>query len=42
VLADGVVSDAERDTLKRLQAQFRLSDKEVQNMLDQAQGKLKK
>ena len=42
VLADGVVSDAERDTLKRLQAQFRLSDKEVQTMLDQAQGKLKK
>lgn len=41
VLSDGVVSDAERDTLKRLQVQFRLSDKEVQNMLDQAQGKLK-
>ena len=41
VLADGVVSDAERATLKRLQAQFRLSDKEVQTMLDQAQGKLK-
>jgi voltage-gated potassium channel len=41
VLADGVVTDAERDTLKRLQAQFRLSDKEVQTMLDQAQGKLK-
>ena len=41
VLADGVVSDAERDTLKRLQAQFRLSDKEVQTMMDQAQGKLK-
>lgn len=41
VLADGAVSDAERDTLKRLQAQFRLSDKEVQTMLDQAQGKLK-
>jgi hypothetical protein len=32
---------AERDTLKRLQVQFRLSDKEVQTMLDQAQGKLK-
>jgi voltage-gated potassium channel len=42
VLADGVVTDAERDTLKRLQAQFRLSDKEVQTMLDKAQGKLKK
>ena len=41
VLADGVVTDAERETLKRLQAQFRLSDKEVQTMLDQAQGNLK-
>jgi voltage-gated potassium channel len=41
VLADGVVSDTERDTLKRLQEQFRLSDKEVQTMMDQAQGKLK-
>lgn len=42
VLADGVLSDAERGTLKRLQAQFRLSDKEVQTMLEQAQSKLKK
>ena len=36
VLADGVVSDAERETLKRLQKQFRLSDTEVQTMMDQA------
>jgi len=38
VLADGVVSDAERDALKRLQIQFRLSDKEVQTMIEQAQA----
>ena len=42
VLSDGVVSEAERRTLKRLQAQFRLTDKEVQTMLDQAQGKPRK
>jgi voltage-gated potassium channel len=36
VLSDGVVSDSERETLKRLQAQFRLSDAEVQTMMDQA------
>ena len=36
VLADGVVSDSERETLKRLQTQFRLSDTEVQTMMDQA------
>jgi voltage-gated potassium channel len=38
VLADGVVSDAEKDALKRLQLQFRLSDKEVQTMMEQAQA----
>ncbi len=38
VLADGVVSDAEKDALKRLQMQFRLSDKEVQTMMEQAQA----
>ena len=38
VLADGVVSDAEKETLKRLQLQFRLSDKEVQTMMEQAQA----
>jgi voltage-gated potassium channel len=38
VLSDGVVTEAEQDTLKRLQAQFRLSDKEVQTMMEQAQA----
>ena len=38
VLADDVVTDAEKDTLKRLQAQFRLSDKEVQTMMEQARA----
>ena len=38
VLADGVVSDSEKDALKRLQMQFRLSDKEVQTMMEQAQA----
>ena len=35
VLADGVVSEAEQETLKRLQNQFRLSDQEVQSMVDE-------
>ena len=35
VLADGVVSEAEQDALKRLQVQFRLSDQEVQSMVDE-------
>jgi uncharacterized tellurite resistance protein B-like protein len=35
VLADGVVSEAEQDALKRLQIQFRLSDQEVQSMVDE-------
>ena len=38
VLSDGVVSEAEQETLKRLQLQFRLSDKEVQTMMEQAQA----
>jgi voltage-gated potassium channel len=38
VLADDVVTDAEKDALKRLQMQFRLSDKEVQTMMEQAQA----
>ena len=38
VLSDGVVTEAEKDTLKRLQMQFRLSDKEVQTMMEQAQA----
>ena len=35
VLEDGVVSDAERSTLKKLQTQYRLSDAEVQKMSDE-------
>jgi voltage-gated potassium channel len=35
VLEDGVVSDAERSTLKNLQTQYRLSDEEVQKMTDE-------
>jgi voltage-gated potassium channel len=38
VLGDGVVSDEEKAALKRLQMQFRLSDKEVQTMMEQAQA----
>jgi hypothetical protein len=33
-----VVTKAEKDALKRLQQQFRLSDKEVQTMMEQAQA----
>jgi len=35
VLEDGVVSEAERSTLKHLQTQYRLSDAEVQKMSDE-------
>ena len=35
VLADGVVTDAERESLRRLQQQFRLSDAQVQTMIDE-------
>ncbi|NCW41075.1 MAG: hypothetical protein EBV79_12785, partial [Betaproteobacteria bacterium] len=35
VLEDGEVSEAESDSLKRLQQQFRLSDHEVQAILDE-------
>jgi voltage-gated potassium channel len=35
VLEDGMVSDAERSTLKKLQTQYRLSDAEVQKMSDE-------
>jgi len=38
VLGDGVVTEAEKDALKRLQLQFRLTDKEVQTMMEQAQA----
>jgi voltage-gated potassium channel len=36
VLADGVVSEAEKATLKRLQRQFGLSDEEVEKLMHQA------
>jgi voltage-gated potassium channel len=35
VLADGVVTDGERESLRRLQQQFRLSDAQVQTMIDE-------
>lgn len=35
-LADGIVTKAEQETLQRLQRDFRLSDEEVQNMMQQA------
>jgi len=41
VLADGVVSDAERESLKQLQARYRLSDAQVQVFIDEAQAKNK-
>jgi voltage-gated potassium channel len=41
VLADGVVSDAERESLKVLQAKYRLSDAQVQVFIDEAQGNKK-
>jgi len=41
VLADGVVSDAERESLKVLQIKYRLSDAQVQVFIDEAQGKKK-
>ena len=36
MLADGVMSEAEQQSLKRLQQRFRLSDAEVQAMTDRA------
>lgn len=36
-MADGVVSEAERETLQNLQKRFRLSDAEVQAMVERAQ-----
>jgi voltage-gated potassium channel len=35
VFEDGIVSDAEKDSLKRLQSQYRLSDAQVQAMMDE-------
>ena len=37
-LRDGHISDAERDGLKRLQNQFRLTDEEVQVMVDRVKA----
>ena len=41
VLADGVVSDAEKESLRQLQLKYRLSDAQVQVFIDEAQGKKK-
>ena len=42
VLADGVVSDAERESLRVLQMKYRLTDAQVQAAMDEAQiGKKK-
>ena len=41
VLADGMVTDAERESLKALQVKYRLSDAQVQVFIDEAQGKKK-
>ncbi len=38
-LSDGEVSEAERDSLRRLQQRFRLSDDDVQSMIDGAHNK---
>jgi len=37
VLADGVVSDAERESLRILQMKYRLTDAQVQAAMDEAQ-----
>jgi hypothetical protein len=39
VFEDGLMSDAEEAGLKRLQAQYRLTDEQVQAMLLRAQNK---
>jgi uncharacterized tellurite resistance protein B-like protein len=36
VLADGVVSDSEREALRALQLKYRLSDAQVQAAMDDA------
>jgi voltage-gated potassium channel len=38
-LADGNVSNAERESLKQLQAKYRLSDAQVQVFIDEAEKK---
>ena len=39
IFSDGVVSDEEKETLQRLQAHYRLSDVQVEAMLQRAQNK---
>jgi voltage-gated potassium channel len=39
-LADGVVSDAESETLERLKRQYRLSDDAVKSMMDEVRAEL--
>jgi len=39
IFADGVVSDEEKETLKRLQAHYRLTDVQVEAMLQRTQNK---
>ncbi len=39
IFSDGVVSDEEKETLKRLQAHYRLTDVQVEAMLQRAQNK---
>jgi len=39
IFSDGVVSEEEKETLKRLQAHYRLSDVQVEAMLQRAQNK---
>ena len=34
-LADGVVTDAEKDTLERLRRQYRLTEQQVQAMMEE-------
>ena len=38
VMADGVMSDAERESLRQLQIKYRLSDAQVQAAMDEAKS----
>jgi voltage-gated potassium channel len=38
VMADGVMSDAERESLRQLQVKYRLSDAQVQAAMDEAKS----
>jgi len=37
-MADGVMSDAERESLRQLQVKYRLSDAQVQAAMDEAKS----